>query len=179
MTLVLVDLLPPNGAENPSGLATMHGVALLPDFLTLQAADDLATVGATKDTIGSISAAHVFNTGKCMTKIYGTENMGDVTDAVVGSPDSQGGKITVTLMCPGLTSDRQFMKRMLNSAVGILFTTQADGQVLQHGSELFPCHFKVSWKSDKNEGYRGYTIEASCYGNSVIYTPGLNFTPAA
>jgi hypothetical protein len=178
MPLDLIDLLHQDGVENPSGLGAIHGIALLSYMTTIQKADDLNTVGATMDTIGSIATPHVFAVGKCMKKVYSSENKGDAKDDVVGDPDSQNSKATVTLMVPGLTPEYHAARRMYNSAIGLLFVQQADGIVLQYGSERFPCRFKVAWASGNNEGYRGYTITATCYGPSVIYTSGLNFTPA-
>jgi hypothetical protein len=177
--LDLIDLLHQDGVENPSGLGIMHGVALLGYFITLNKPDDFTTMNATTTTISTIATPHVFATGKCMKKIYGTENKGDVKEDVVGDPDSQNVKNTVTLMVPGLTADYHTQRRLLNAALGILFVTQADGKVMQYGSAAFPCHFKVAWASGNNEGYRGYTITATCYGASALYTGGLNFTPAA
>jgi hypothetical protein len=176
--LDIVDMLHQDGVPNPSGLASMHGIALMSDFTTVQKPADIDDVGATGLTVGSIATAHVFATTKCMRKLYGSENKGDIKDDTVGDPDSQNAKAITTIMVPGLKADFIAQKKRLNASLGILFVTQSDGQVVQQGSELFPCHFKVTWGSGNNEAYRGYTIVATCYGDSVIYTPGLNFTPA-
>ncbi|MGY0037649.1 hypothetical protein [Pedobacter sp. NJ-S-72] len=60
MLVDIVDLLHTDGAENPSGLATMHGFALLSDFTTVQRPKDLGEVGATITNISSIDTPHVF-----------------------------------------------------------------------------------------------------------------------
>lgn len=177
----LVDLLHQDGVENPSGFATMHGIALMSYFTAtgIKKADDLNTDAATAASIGAIAVAHTFAANKCMKKLYGTENKGEAKDDVVGDTDSQGAKYSVTIMVPGLKAEYNADKRLLNSSKGLAFITMADGTVVQYGSQKFPANFKVSWGSGNNEGYRGYSITISGYGDSVIYTPGLNFTPAA
>jgi hypothetical protein len=177
MPLTIADLLHQD-VPNPSGLATMHGIARLSEMTTVQAVDDLTKVGATNITVSTIVTPHVFAPTFCMKRVYGSENKGDAKDDVVGDPDSQNSKGTVVIMIPGLKADYIAAKKQYNSMLGLVFVTQADGQVLQYGSDRFPCRFKVSWQSDKNEGYRGYTITATCYGDAVLYSPGLNFTPA-
>ncbi|HVW97509.1 MAG TPA: hypothetical protein VHA56_16165 [Mucilaginibacter sp.] len=175
----IVDMIHQDGVTNPSGLATMHGIALLGYFTTIQKPDAVDEDDATGTTVGSIATAHVFEAGACMKKLYGTENKGEAKDDVVGDKDSQNGKGSFTIMLPGSKADYIADRKLLNASIGIAFITMADGQVLQYGSEDFPCHFKVTWGSGNNESYRGYTITGECYGDSVIYTPGLNFTPAA
>lgn len=175
----LVDMLHQDGVENPSGLATIHGIALISDFATIQKAPALTDVGATAATVGVIGTAHTFVSTKCMMKIYGTENKGDAKDDVVGDIDSQGSKGSGVLMLPGSSAVLNGSKRILNNAIGILFIQEADGQIRQYGSLAFPCHFKMNYASGNNEGYRGYTLTWTNYGGSFLYTPGLNFTPAA
>lgn len=147
-------------------------------FTTIQKAAGLQDAGATISTIGQIATPHVFATTKCMKKFYATENKGEHKTEIVGDPDSQGAKDTGTLMVPGSRADLNGMSRLLNCSVGLLFTQEADGTIRQHGSEAFPCHFKMVYGSGNNEGYRGYTLTWVCYGPAPIYTPGLNFTPA-
>ena len=176
--ITIVDMLHQDGVENPSGLATIHGVALISDFDTIIKAPGLQDVAATISTIGVIGTAHTFATGKSMKKIYGTENKGEAKDDVVGDIDSQSSKGSGTLLLPGSRADLNGMKRLLNNSIGLLFIQEADGTIRQFGSEAFPCHFKMSWASGNNESYRGYTLTWTNYGGSFIYTPGLNFTPA-
>jgi hypothetical protein len=178
MPVTLLDILHPGGVENPSGLATTHGIALFADMTTVQKAPDLSDGGATLLTIGKIATPHVFAAGKCMLKLYGTENKGEHKDDVVGDTDSQAIKDTGTLMIPGSKDSLNGTARVLNCTTGLLFTEEADGTVRQHGSERFPCHFKMAYATGNNEGYRGYTLTWTCYGPSAIYTSGLNFTPA-
>jgi hypothetical protein len=180
-TVSLVDLLHLDGTPNPSGLTTMHGIALMAWFAAagIQKPDKLDGADATNISVGSITTPHTFIATKCMKKAYSSENKGDVKDDVVGDPDSQTGKCTGSLMVPGVKAEYITAKKLYNCSLGIAFVTLADGQVMQYGSEDFPCHFKVTWGSDKNEGYRGYTITFTCYGDGILYTPGLNFTPAA
>lgn len=180
MAITVVDLLHQDGVENPSGLATLHGFALLGYFAAagIKKADDLNSAGATNTSIGSIITPHVFSQGNCMKKIYGTENKGEAKEDVVGETDSQATKSSITISVPGVKADYHGTKRLLNASIGLAFITMADGQVMQYGSERFPCHFKVSWGTGNNESYRGYTITITNYGDGALYTPGLNFTPA-
>ena len=178
MSVELLDILHPGGVENPSGLSTMHGIAFLEDFTTIQKAQDLSDVGATLAGIGKIATPHVFTIGTCMKKLYGTENKGEHKNDVVGDSDSQAVKDTGTLMIPGSKDTLNGTARLVNCSLGLLFTAEADGTVRQHGSERFPCHFKMAYATGNNEGYRGYTLTWTCYGPSSIYTGGLNFTPA-
>lgn len=175
----ITDILHQDGIENPPGLATMHGIALIADFTTIQKVDGLQDVGATVTSVGSITDPHVFATGKCMRKLYGTENKGEHKEEKVGdSFDSQTAKDTGTLMVPGSDATLNGLARLVNCNIGLLFTQEADGTVRQHGSEAFPCHFNMTYASGNNEGYRGYTLTWQCYRPSTIYTSGLNFTPA-
>ncbi|RVU01097.1 hypothetical protein EOD41_10815 [Mucilaginibacter limnophilus] len=179
-SLDIVDMVYQDGVPNPSGLATMHGIALMSYFAAagIKTPDAINDGDATAASVGAISTPHVFAVGKCMKKLYGTQNKGEAKEEAVGDEDSTATKSSITIMVPGSTAEMNAMKKKLNASHGLLFVSQADGQVRQYGSELFPCHFRVSWGTGTNESYRGYTITATCYGDSVIYTPGLNFTPA-
>lgn len=179
MSVDIVDLLHVDGTENPSGLATMHGFALLSDFATIQRPKDLNDVGATVLNIASISTAHTFLTGKSMKKLYGTQNKGTGGYEPVGEVDSISNKAKFTLSFPGSKAESDGMARILNNSNAIFFIQETDGIVRQYGSERFPAKSKVKYDTGNNEGYRGYTIEVEAYGQAVIYTPGLNFTPAA
>ncbi len=177
MAIDIIDLLHTDGTENPSGLATLHGFALLSDFTTLQRPKDMSEVGATLANIASIAAAHVFPTGKCMKKLYGTQNKGTGGYEPMGEADSMGFKSKFNLSLPGSRAEADGMARVLNNSNAIFFIQETDGIVRQYGSERFPCKTKVKYDTGNNEGYRGYTIEVEAYGQAVIYTPGLNFTP--
>lgn len=179
--LDIVDLLHPDGTPNPSGLGQLHGYAIFPDFAPngIKKPAAITDADVTAAAAGSIATAHTFAAGKCMKKLYGTVNKGEAKDDSVGDDDSENSKGTVTIMYPGSKKELLGIKRRLNGLHGLAFISLADGQVLQYGSELFPAHFRASWASGTNEGYRGLTITITSYGDAVEYTPGLNFTPAA
>ncbi|MBE7177728.1 MAG: hypothetical protein INR69_15070 [Mucilaginibacter polytrichastri] len=179
MAVEITDLLHPDGTENPSGLSTLHGYALLSDFATIQRPKDLHEADATLANIAAIATAHVFKAGKSMKKVYATQNMNEMSFEPVGEEDSIGQKGTVTLKHPGSKKEADGLARLLNSSNTIWFIQETDGKVRQFGSERFPAKARVAYATGNNEAYRGYTITITAYTAGVLYEPGLNFTPAA
>ncbi|MBS7565143.1 hypothetical protein KHS38_12080 [Mucilaginibacter sp. Bleaf8] len=175
----IVDLLHANGSNNPSGLATLHGYANLEDIKTVKTPKNPGDVGASLENIATITEAHVFNVGKCMSKLYGTENKGKGGYAPVGEKDSMGYKASAELSHPGSKPVADGLAKVFSSWNGLVFIKEADSIVRQYGSPEFPASVKVTYDTGNNEGYRGYKLEITAYGQAVIYTPGLNFTPAA
>lgn len=176
--ILVTDLLHTNGTANTPGVATLHGYAGLEDITTLKAPKAVGDVGATIANIASITEAHVFAVGKCMKKIYGTENKGKGGYAPVGEKDSMGYKASAELSHPGSKPEADGLAKIFSSWTGLVWIKEADGIVRQYGSQEFPASIKVTYDTGNNEGYRGYKLEITAYGQAVIYTPGLNFTPA-
>lgn len=82
-------------------------------------------------------------------------------------------------MYPGSTIEADYMARVFTSWKGIVWLQESDGTVRQYGSAKFQASVKVTYDTATNgSGYRGYKLEITSYGPAVIYTPGLNFTPA-
>ncbi len=175
----LQDLLHVNGVPNPSGLATLHGVANIEDITTLQApAAQIGDLASTAITAATIATAHVFATGKCMHKLYGTQNKGKGGYAPVGEVDSEAQKGTAELYHPGSKATADALALKYTNWSGLVFIAEADGTIRQYGSAAFPARIKVTYDTGTNEGYKGYKIDVMAYGLPFIYTPGLNFTPA-
>jgi hypothetical protein len=177
MPISLVDLLHPDGIENPGGIASIHGVALLSDFTTLQEVKGLQDVDATMENISQISTAHVFGTGKSMKKLYCTLKKGNIKSDAVGDYDGIGHKSTVALFIPGADASVFGSVRLLENSNSIYFIKMSDNKVMQIGSAAFPAKTKGSFDTADNEGVRGTTITVETYARPVEYTPGLDFTP--
>ncbi len=174
------DLLHINGKPNPSGLGTLHGYANIEDITTLQAPTaSIDAEGATEITAATIATAHVFANGLCMAKLYGTENKGKGGYTQPGEADSTTHKGNAELFHPGSKAEMDAMSLRFSAWTGLVFVKEADGLVRQYGSAEFPARIKVSQDTGNNESYRGYKLEIMAYGLPFIYTPGLNFTPAA
>ncbi|MGY0037648.1 hypothetical protein [Pedobacter sp. NJ-S-72] len=112
-----------------------------------------------------------------MKQLYGTQNKGTGGYEAIGEHDSMGFKSKFTISFPGSKAEADGMARILNNANALFFIQESDGIVRQYGSVRFPAKSKVKYDTGNNEGYRGYTIEVEAYGQAVIYTSGLNFTP--
>jgi hypothetical protein len=174
-----VDLLHTGGIDNPGGVATMHGYAMLGDITTLQAPDKLNAAAATLESVGSIATPHVFGTGKSMKKVYGTENKGSVDVKQTGELDGGGARSEFKFWHPGSKAKVDGWARMMRNNICIFFAQEADGTVRQIGNAQFPAHVSVNYGTGaNNDGYRGYEVTVKAYGEAPIYTPGLNFTPA-
>jgi hypothetical protein len=175
----LVDLLHINGVPNPSGLATLHALANIEDIVTLQVPTALVgTTGSTAVAVATIATAHVFATGKCMYKLYGTQNKGKANYAAVGEVDSEALKGAVELFHPGSKATADALALRFTNWMGLAFIQEADGTIRQYGSAYFPARLKISFDTGNNESYKGYKMEIMCYGLPTIYVPGLNFVPA-
>jgi hypothetical protein len=175
----LVDLLHPNGVENPGGLATLHGFSQVDDFLLIQKTKELTDPDATPENVSQIDNAHIWKPGKCMTKLYCTQKKGSLKSAVVGDFDGIGKKSTVAIFFPGLAAKTLGLSRLVENSNGIFFTQMSDSQIVQLGSERFPAKAKCDFDAADNEGVRGTMINFETYERLIIYTPGLNFVPAA
>lgn len=173
----LVDLLHPDGVENPGGIATLHGFARIADMLVIQKTKELTDPDATPVNVAQIDVPHTFKPGKSMIKLYSTQNKGTLKSAVVGDYDGIGKKTSGELFLPGLTAASLGNSRLLENTNGILFVDMSDGQVVQVGSERFPAKCKTDFDATNNEGLRGTKIMFETYERMTIYTPGFNFTP--
>lgn len=175
----LVDLLHPDGVENPGGIASISGFALIGDFETIQAVKGLKDVGATLENVSQIAVPHVFKPGKCMIKVYCTQKKGTVKSDAVGDWDGIGKKTTTSVFIPGIDAKVLGTVRLIECSNGIVFAQMSDGTIMQIGSERFPAKAKGSFDSSDNEGVRGTTITFETYERLIEYLPGLNFVPAA
>lgn len=175
-----VDLLHPGGIDNPGGTATIHGYLQLEDITTLQKPDDLDDSDATLESVGGITTAHVFKAGKSMKKFYSTENKGSVDVKQTGEIDGSGARAEGKVWHPGSKAQVDGWVRRMRNKPFIWFMQEADGTVRQIGSERFPAHLSVNYGTGaNNDAYRGYEVTVKAFGEAPIYSPGLNFTPAA
>jgi len=174
----LVDLLHPDGVENPGGIASISGYALLKDFKTIQEVKRLDDVGAMLENVSQIITEHEFNTGKCMIKVYCTQKKGTLKSEAVGDWDGIGKKTSVSVFIPGMDAKILGTVRLIECSNGIFFSQMSDGKIMQIGSERFPAKAKGSFDAADNEGVRGTTIMLETYERLIEYVPGLNFVPA-
>lgn len=179
MAITVVDLLHTNGEPNQGGTAQLHGFASFDDMATIQTPPKFSDATATLATIATIGTAHVFKAGKAMSKLYGTESKGKNSFDAPGDDDSSGFVGKAELSHPGSKAVADGLALFFSTWSGAVFLKEADGTVRQYGTPDLPARIKVSYDNPGNTGYRGYKLTIQAYGIPVIYTPGLNFTPAA
>jgi len=152
-------------SNNVGGLTGRIFVAPLDYFTTLQKVLDLSDLAATSETdFVTITADHVFAASKGFHKIYCTRDMGKVTMKAVGERDGRGYKIEGEIMHPGFSPEIMAWGTMGKNDRMIVLAELADGQLLQAGSEQFPCEMKFDFDAAGNEsGLRGTKITFSAF----------------
>ncbi|QIP14727.1 hypothetical protein G8759_19960 [Spirosoma aureum] len=170
------DLTGPDGTEvNMGGTSQIAYFARIDDILTF------ATPAASPANQYILTVAHVMKTGKKFTKVYITQDTGEVEFGSNGEADGKSFKPVFKFFYPGLTDDAlQFVNDSKNDK--FLFIVELpDGKMLQIGARNFFATLTGNFKTTTTSGRgRGTEFEVVCFTPYIYrYAAAVPLTPGA
>lgn len=173
-----IDYTGPNGqADNMGGLTQRLWYAPKADFLSIKT---VIAVPVTVDDLVKITTAHTFKTGKCFKVMYITRDKGKVMGEPQGDTDGKSFKQKLESFYPGSDPSMHGFAAMCKNDQFICLAEQADGSVLQVGTERFPASCTPKYDSSSNSsGARGHHFEwETNETRQYVYTAAITVIPA-
>ena len=165
----------PNGTQDNIGGTTQRVYfAPISAFDSIAAAVDLGSETNMAE-LSEISTDHTFTGTKGFFKSYCTRDKGNVKGTIVGERDGRGMKFDGMFFVPGsVIATLGGTRKMKNDQFVFLFE-QADGTLLQIGTERFPAEVSIEYDTAQNEsGVRGTTFKVSGFESGpFIYTGAI------
>lgn len=167
-----VDMLGPDGEDNPGGITTEIFLAPIRDFADPAGLKGVKTTDLPGDSV-TIDGAHTFKEGKGFIEAYGTEDSAEFKITTVGEPDGYGGKIEGEFFYPGTKKQAVEFARHAKNHKWVAITKTQDGIKHQWGTKGLGLTIVGDFTTGKlSGGRRGYLFKVTGYQASPLFYEG-------
>lgn len=167
-----VDMLGPDGEDNPGGITTQVFIAPERDFLKVLGLKGVKTTNLPGDSV-TIDGTHEFEPGKGFIEGYATDDSADFKITSVGEPDGYGGKVEGEFFYPGTKKEALEFARWAKNIKWILITQTPDGIKHQWGQRGLGVTIVGDFTMGKlGGGRRGYLFKVTGFQQSPLIYEG-------
>lgn len=167
-----VDMLGPDGEDNPGGITTQVFLAPERDFAKPGGLKGVKKTAGVGDSV-TIDGTHNFEAGKGFIEGYATDDSAEFKVTTVGEADGYGGKIEGEFFYPGTKKQAIEFARWAKNLKWIFITQTPDGIKHQWGTKGLGVTIVGDFTTGKlSGGRRGYLFKVTGYQASPLFYEG-------